>query len=94
MCMRSCIARVAIWRTASRNTTVPVCRPHQLFADARQSVAAVFLLVRICADAGLAASGIERHTVRQSAMLDATGETFENCCTGGYHHPPGVVFMV
>ena len=28
-------------------------------------------LVRICADAGLAAAGIERYAVRQRTMLDA-----------------------
>ena len=70
------------------------CRPHQLFANACQSVAAVFLLVRICANAGLAASGIERYAVRQRAMLGAVGETFENRFAVGCYHPPGVVFIV
>ena len=63
---------------------VSVCRPHQLFADARQSVAAMFIIVRICADAGLAVAGIERYAVRQRTMLDAAGETFENRCAGGW----------
>ena len=72
---------------------VSVCRPHQLFADARQSVAAMFFLVRICADAGLAATGIERYAVHQRTMLDVAGETFKNRCTSGCHRPPGVVFM-
>ena len=73
---------------------VSVCRPHQLFADARQSVAAMFIIVRICADAGLAVAGIERYAIHQRTMLDAAGETFENRCTGGCQRPPGVVFMV
>ena len=73
---------------------MPVCLPHQLFADARQSVAAIFFLIRICADASLAAAGIERYAVRQRTMLDAAGESFENLCTGGYQCPPGVVFIV
>ena len=73
---------------------VSVCRPHQLFADARQSVAAMFIIVRICADAGLAVAGIESYAVRQRTMLDVASETFENRCTGGCQRPPGVVFMV
>ena len=71
-----------------------VCPPHQLFADARQSVSAIFFLVRICADAGLAVAGIEWYAVRQHTMLDAAGETFANRCTGGCQRPPGVDFVV
>ena len=76
------------------NSTVSVCRPHQLFADARQSVAAMFIIVRICADAGLAVAGVERYAVRQRTMLDAASETFKNLYTGGCQRAPGVVFMV
>ena len=73
---------------------VSVCRPHQLFADARQSVAAMFIIVRICADAGLAVAGIESYAVHQRTMFDAAGETFENRCTGGCQRPSIVVFVV
>ena len=73
---------------------VSVCRPHQLFANARQSVAVMFIIVRICADAGLALTGIERYAVRQRTMLDATSETFKNRCAGGCQRATGVVFMV
>ena len=85
------------WRNGEPHqgtAALSVCRPHQLFADARQSVAAMFILVRICADAGLAVAGIERYAVRQRTMLDAASETFENRCAGGCQRPPGVVFMV
>ena len=54
----------------------------------------LIFLVRICADAGLAATGIEKYTVHQRTMLDVAGETFENRCTSGCQRPPGVVFMV
>ncbi len=46
---------------------------HQLFADARQSVAVIIFLVRICADAGLAATGIEGYAFHLRTMLDAAG---------------------
>ena len=71
-----------------------VCPPYQLFADARQSVVAMFIIVRICADVGLAVAGIERYAVRQRTMLDAASQTFENRCTGECQRPPDVVFMV
>ena len=71
-----------------------VCPPHQLFADARQSVAVMFIIVRICADAGLAVAGIESYAVHLRTMLDVSGETFENRGTGGCQRSPGVVFMV
>ena len=71
-----------------------VCPPHQLFADARLSVAAIIFLVRICADAGLAATGIERYAVHLRTMPDAAGETFEYRYTGGCQRPSIVVFVV
>ena len=82
----------------NRNKQQQLCLfadPHQLFEDARQSsVSAIFFLVGICADAGLAVVGIERYAVRQRTTLDAAGETFENRCPGGCQRPPSVVFMV
>lgn len=71
-----------------------VCRPHQLFEDAHKSAAAIIFLVRMCTDAGVAATGIERYAVHKRTMLDVAGETFENRCTSGCQRPPGVVFMV
>ena len=85
------------WRNGEPHqgtAALSVCRPHQLFADARQSVAAMFIIVRICADAGLTVAEIERYAVRQRTMLDAASETFENRCAGGCQRAPGVVFMV
>ena len=65
------IARVAIWRTASRNSSC-VCLPTAPVVRRCAPISCGYIfLVRICADAGLAATGIERYAVHQRTMLDA-----------------------
>ena len=73
---------------------VSVCRPHQLFADARQSVAAIFSSFAYVLMQALRWLGLKGTPFANAQCSTLRGETFENRCTGGCQRPPGVVFMV